>query len=95
MKATETRDVAVLRPGSLGQLVRVTVLEVAVTWGVRRALDLGYRQATGRPVPSARQADIRFGRVVLWAAVSAAAIAAANVVVDRTVLRQESHGPQN
>jgi hypothetical protein len=70
-----------------GHLVKVAVSETAVTWAVRRALDAGYRRATGRPIPSAREPDVAFGRIVLWAVIAAAAVAAADVVVDRVVLR--------
>ena len=70
-----------------GHPMKVTVSEMAVTWAVRKALDAGYRRATGRPIPTARETDIAFRRIVLWAAIAAAAVAAADVVVDRVVLR--------
>jgi Protein of unknown function (DUF4235) len=70
-----------------GHPVNVAVSEMAVTWAVRRALNALYRRATGRPVPTARDPDIPFRRIVLWAAGAAAAVAAADVVVDRPVLR--------
>jgi hypothetical protein len=67
--------------------VKVAVLEMVVTWAVRRTLNVSYRRAIGRPVPTARDPDVPFRRIVLWAAVAAAAVAAAHVVVDRVVLR--------
>ena len=57
------------------------------SWAVRRALESGYHRATGRALPTARDRDVPFRRILVWAAVSAAAVAVANVVVDRVVLR--------
>ena len=61
--------------------------EAAASWAVRRALESGYHRATGAALPTARDRDVPFRRIVVWAAVSAAAVAVANVVVDRVVLR--------
>jgi hypothetical protein len=69
------------------QAVELWVLEAAATWAVRRALESGYHQATGRPLPTARDRAAPFRQVLLWAAVTAAAIAAADVIVDQLVLR--------
>jgi len=61
--------------------------EVAATWAVRRAIESGYQRATGRPLPTARDRTVPLGRVLVWAAVLAAAVAATDVLVDRVILR--------
>ena len=74
----------------IGMTIKVAASESAATWIVRRALESGYRCVTGQVPPTARDRDVPFRRILAWAAVSAAAVAVANVVVDRVVLR---HGP--
>jgi Protein of unknown function (DUF4235) len=69
------------------QAVRLWVLEAAATWTVRRALESGYRLATGSALPTARDRDVPFRQALVWASVTAAAVAASNVAVDRVVLR--------
>ena len=69
------------------QAAKVWLGEAAASWAVRRALESGYHRATGRALPTARDRDVPFRRIMVWAAVSAAAVAVANVVVDRVVLR--------
>jgi hypothetical protein len=67
--------------------IRVMVVEMAATWAVQQALQIGYRRITGRTMPSALDEDVPLHRILRWAAVSAAAVAVANVAVDRLVLR--------
>jgi len=67
--------------------LRVMVVQMAATWAVQQALQLGYRRITGRTMPSALDSDVPLHRIFRWAAVSAAAVAVANVAVDRLVLR--------
>lgn len=67
--------------------LRVALVEMAATWAVQQALQVGYRQITGRPMPTALDSDVPLGRIIRWAAVSAAAVAVANVAVDRLILR--------
>ncbi len=69
------------------QAAKIWLGEAAASWAVRRALESGYHRATGAALPTARDRDVPFRRIVVWAAVSAAAVAVANVVVDRVVLR--------
>jgi hypothetical protein len=71
------------------QAVKVAGLESAASWAVRRTLESAYHATTGREPPTARDRDVPFRRVVAWAAVTAAAVAMANVAVDRFVLRRE------
>ena len=74
-----------IRPGH----VKVAVLESAATWAVRRTLESAYHVATGREPPTARDRDVPFGQVLAWAAAMAAAVAMANVAVDRFALRHQ------
>lgn len=69
------------------QTAQLWVLEAAATWAVRRALESGYHQVTGRPLPTARDRATPFRQVLVWVTVKAAAIAAADVIVDQVVLR--------
>ena len=72
------------------QAVKVAALEAAATYLVRRALEYGYRRATGRELPTARDQNVPFRQVLVWATVTGTALAAATVVVDQFVLRRES-----
>ncbi len=67
--------------------MKATLLQVAATWGVQRALVLGYRRIMGAEPPTARDRGVPLGRILSWAAASAAAVAVASVVVDRVALR--------
>ena len=69
--------------------IKVAVLESAASWVVRRSLESGYHLATGHTPPTARDRDVPFRRILAWAAVSAAAVAAADVAVDWVALRRE------
>jgi hypothetical protein len=69
--------------------VTIALLESAATWAVRRALDSGYRLATGHVPPTARDPNVPFRRIVAWAVVTATAVTAADVAVDRFALRRE------
>ena len=69
--------------------VKVAVLESAASWAVRRTLESAYQVATGRKPPTARDRDVPFRRILAWAAATAAAVAVANVAVDRFALRRE------
>lgn len=70
------------------QSVEVEVVQMVVTWWVQHAMSSGYRRLTGREEPTARDASVPLRRIVAWAAASAAAVAASNVMVDRLVLRR-------
>ena len=71
----------------VGQAVKVSVSEMGSTWVVRRSLEFAYRRVTGRELPTARDRNVPFRQVIVWASVTAAAIAAANVMADRLALR--------
>jgi ribose/xylose/arabinose/galactoside ABC-type transport system permease subunit len=69
--------------------VKIAVVESAASWLVRRAMEAGYRAATGQDPPTARNQAAPLQRILVWASVSAAGVAAANVLADRLVLRHE------
>jgi Protein of unknown function (DUF4235) len=77
------RDVAAVR-----QAMKVAAAESAATWLVRRCLELGYRRATGRVLPTARDRDTPIRQVLVWASVTGAALSAATVIVDQVALRR-------
>ena len=76
-------------PPEISRAAQVAAPLVAgvAAWAVRRALDSGFRRATGRPAPTASDLNVLPGRILLWAAVTAVAVAAINVAVDRVMLR--------
>ena len=74
----------------LRMTVKIAVVESAASWLVRRAMESGYRKATGQAPPTARDQGAPLRRILVWAAVSAAAVAVANVVADRVVLRESA-----
>jgi len=76
--------------GAVRQSMRVAAVEAAATYVVRRALEFGYRGATGRELPTARDRNVPFRQVLVWATVTGAALAAATVIVDQFALRRES-----
>ena len=75
---------------SMRMAVKIAVVESAASWVVRRLMESGYLAATGHAPPTARDQGVPLRRVLLWASASAAAVAIANVVADRVVLRHES-----
>jgi Protein of unknown function (DUF4235) len=74
--------------GAVRQAMRVAALESAATYVARRGLEFGYRRATGRELPTARDRNVPFRQVLVWATVTAAAMSAATVVVDQFALRR-------
>ena len=64
----------------------VHAVHVAAAWSVRTLLDAGYHIVFGHGPPSARDRDVPLRKILVWTGVSAAALAVANVVVDRALL---------
>jgi hypothetical protein len=91
---TSRGDKGGLGVGSVRQAMKVAALESAATYAVRRGLELGYRRATGREIPTARDRSTPFRQVLVWAAVTGAALSAATVIVDELALRRESRTNQ-
>ena len=70
-----------------GQAAKIAIMEMAATWVVRTALNSGFRRATGNSPPTARDPDVPYRRIIAWAAMTAAAVTAADIAADRLVLR--------
>ena len=51
---------------SRGAKMAAPIVAGVATWAVRRAMDSGFRRATGRPAPTASDLNILPGRIVLW-----------------------------
>jgi hypothetical protein len=81
------RVVTHTQPGGIRQSVKVSILQTVTAWAVRTSLESGYRRVTGRDLPTARDRDTPFRQVLVWATITAAAVAAAGVIVDRLALR--------
>lgn len=81
------RELATTEPGPLLHLT-ATLVAFGATTLVRRALDSGYRAATGRPTPRADDPTSSFARAIAWAAVTAATAAVVEVAVLRVIERQ-------
>ena len=69
------------------QAAKIAIMEMAATWVVRTALDSGFRRATGNSPPTARDPDVPYRRIIAWAAMTAAAVTAADIAADRLILR--------
>jgi len=74
------------RTARIVQAGEAHVVHVAAAWSVRMALDASYHLVTGHGPPSARDRDVPVRRILAWTAISAAALAVTNVVVDRAFL---------
>lgn len=88
MSESDTGSAAAPQPGTAAKFV-TPILGLAVTWGVRRALDSAYRRSTGTGPPRAGDPEVPLAKVLMWAAMSAAVLAVANVVVDRLTAHWE------
>jgi ABC-type uncharacterized transport system permease subunit len=94
MPAHDTRSDSLQTPtDGLRTAVKIAVVQSAASWLVRRVMESGYQRATGHSPPTARDQGVPLRQILVWAGVSAAAVAVANVVADRIVLRQGSSGP--
>ena len=63
--------------------IAAPLIALAATWAVREVLERVYKKTTGHEPPHASDPDQALHRVLLWAAATAAAMAAVSVVVDR------------
>ena len=63
--------------------VAAPMIALGASWLVRKALDGAYRRTTGSAPPKAADRDVNIGRVLVYAAASAVAIALVNVAIDR------------
>src|SRR5262249_47655589 len=74
---------------TIRRAVKIAVAEAVATYLVRRALESGHRRLTGRPLPTARDRDVPFRQVMVWASVTGAALSAATVLVDQFALLRD------
>lgn len=63
--------------------VAAPLLAIGAGFLVRKALDTAYSKTTGAPPPRASDRDVSIGRVLVYAAATAMAIAMVNVAIDR------------
>lgn len=63
--------------------VAAPILALGAGFLVRKALDTAYQKSTGAPPPKAGDRDVNIGRVLVYAAATAVAIAMVNVAIDR------------
>ena len=73
-----------LEPGP-GLHVAATLIAFGATAIVRRAMDSGYRRATGRPTPSPTDGTSSALRTIAWAALTAATAAVVEVAILRAM----------
>lgn len=62
---------------------------MAATWAVRKMLDSGYRAVKGTQAPAAQDPSVSLGSALIWAAITSAAAAVAEVAVFRIVARED------
>lgn len=68
--------------------VLAPLVVMGATWGVRKALDNGYRRLTGHSAPTAHDTQISLASALAWAAVTAASAAVVEVAVFRFVAKK-------
>lgn len=78
-------------PSPLLHLV-APIVAIGATMIVRKALNAGYRRATGSDAPGPRDPGVSIGRVLLWSVVTAAAATAVEVAVYRITNRPTHTG---
>lgn len=61
----------------------ISAVSVGGSYVVRRALTATYRRRTGQEPPRAADPNVTLGQALLWAVITAAALAATQVVVER------------
>ncbi|MEO6822358.1 MAG: DUF4235 domain-containing protein [Candidatus Nanopelagicales bacterium] len=87
---TSAKAAAAVTPGAAGLAKLVAPLaEIGAMWGVRKTLDSIYRRSTGSEPPRANDPAASLRKVLMWAAVSAAALAVVNVIIDRATARYD------
>ena len=72
--------------------VAAPLLALAATWAVRKAMDAAYTRATGSEPPRASDPSASMRRILVYAAVTAAAVAVVNVAVDRLTAPRPHEG---
>lgn len=60
-------------------------LTITATWATRKGLNNAYQRRTGKTPPNAAANDVSIGRIIIWAAITAAVVATVNVLINRTL----------
>jgi len=68
--------------------VAAPLIAFGATMIARKALDFGYRRATGHDAPNATDPQVRLSRALAWTAVTAVTAAVVEVAVYRAVTRR-------
>jgi len=71
--------------------VAAPILAIGAGLLVRKVLDTAYEKTTGAPPPRANDRDVKLGRVLVYAAATAMAIAMVNVIIDRSTAPKRVH----
>lgn len=61
---------------------------MGATWGVRKALDNGYRRISGHSAPNAHDTQNSLASALAWAAITAASAAVVEVAVYRFLAKK-------
>jgi Protein of unknown function (DUF4235) len=75
-------DDDLIEPSTLAKIA-VPALTLAAAFVIRKALDTAYEKSTGKTPPKATDPDTSLRRAIVYAAVTAAAVAVANVAIGR------------
>lgn len=73
-------------PNALMHIV-APIVAIGATMIVRKALNAGYRRATGDDAPGPREPGASIGRILMWSVVTAVAATAVEVAVYRMTNR--------
>jgi hypothetical protein len=68
-----------------------TVAALAAGFAAQRALQAGWRLATGKPAPGADDREVSLGEVLVFTALSAAAVAVIRVWATRSARKMLAH----
>jgi len=60
-------------------------LTITATWATRKGLNNAYQKRTGKNPPNAADDNVSIGRIILWAAITAAVVATVDVLINRTL----------
>ena len=93
MKPSEELQVSAedSEPNPLMHIV-APIVAIGATMIVRKALNAGYRRATGADAPGPRDPGVSIGRILIWSIVTAAAATAVEVAVYRITNRSSHTG---
>jgi hypothetical protein len=67
----------------MGAKIAAPLIALGATWAVREVMERVYTKVTGNKPPHASDPDQGMGRILIWAATTAAAVAVVGVAIDR------------